>query len=36
LIEKLEDKKMLRLATKCFNQNGEVVLDGEALHYIQR
>lgn len=36
LIEKLEDKHMLRLATKCFNQNGEVVLDGEALHYIQK
>ncbi len=35
LIEKLEDKRMLRLATKCFNQNGDVVLDGEALHYIQ-
>lgn len=36
ILEKLDEKHMLRLATKCFNQKGEVVLDGEALHYIQK
>jgi 3-hydroxybutyryl-CoA dehydratase len=29
IIEKLEDKHMLRIATRCCNQKGEVVLDGE-------
>lgn len=35
-LEKLEKKRMLRLATKCYNQKDEVVLDGEALLYIQK
>jgi 3-hydroxybutyryl-CoA dehydratase len=36
IIDKLEDKRMLKLATRCYNQKDEVVLDGEALHYIQQ
>ncbi|MDI9468283.1 MAG: MaoC family dehydratase [Bacillota bacterium] len=36
ILEKLEEKRMLRLATKCFNQKDELVLDGEALLYIQK
>lgn len=36
VVEKLEEKQMLRLATRCYNQKDEVVLDGEALHYIQK
>lgn len=34
ILEKLESKHMLRLRTRCTNQKGEVVMDGEALHYI--
>ena len=31
VIEKLEEKKRVRLATTCVNQNGVTVLEGEAL-----
>lgn len=34
IIEKLENKHMLKLHTRCVNQNNEIVLDGEALLYI--
>ncbi|KJR48491.1 3-hydroxybutyryl-CoA dehydratase [Desulfosporosinus sp. I2] len=34
IIEKLEEKRMLKLHTCCVNQNHEIVLDGEALLYI--
>jgi 3-hydroxybutyryl-CoA dehydratase len=31
IIEKRDDKKRVVLQTRCFNQNGETVVDGEAL-----
>lgn len=31
VIEKIEEKKRLRLKTTCTNQEGKVVVDGEAL-----
>ena len=31
VVEKMEDKKRVRLKTTCVNQEGEKVLDGEAL-----
>jgi hypothetical protein len=31
VIEKMEDKKRVRLRTTCVNQEGTRVLDGEAL-----
>ncbi|AFM41650.1 acyl dehydratase [Desulfosporosinus acidiphilus SJ4] len=36
IIDKLENKRMLKLHTRCANQNEETVLDGEALLYIPR
>ncbi len=36
IIEKLEEKRMLKLHTVCVNQNHEIVLDGEALLYIPK
>lgn len=35
VIELFPQKKRVRLATACRNQNGEVVLDGEALVLMQ-
>lgn len=32
--EKLEDKHMVQIETTCVNQNGEVVIVGEAREYI--
>lgn len=34
IIEKLEDKHMVKLETKCVNQNGEAVMIGEGMEYI--
>lgn len=34
IIEKLEDKHMVRLETKCVNQKGETVMTGEGMEYI--
>ena len=31
VIEKIDEKKRVRLKTTCFNQDGAAVLDGEAL-----
>ncbi len=31
VIEKMEEKKQVRLKTTCVNQEGKKVLDGEAL-----
>ena len=31
IIEKMDDKKRVVLQTRCFNQNGDLVVDGEAL-----
>lgn len=31
VVEKMEEKKRLRLKTTCVNQEGKVVIDGEAL-----
>ncbi len=31
VIEKLEEKKRIRLKTTCINQDGKIVVDGEAL-----
>jgi 3-hydroxybutyryl-CoA dehydratase len=31
VVEKMEDKKRVRLKTTCVNQEGTTVLDGEAL-----
>ncbi|WP_434512540.1 MaoC family dehydratase [Desulfitobacterium sp. AusDCA] len=36
IIDKLETKHMLKLRTRCINQNDETVMDGEALLFIQR
>lgn len=36
VIEKLDSKHILKLRTRCTNQHGDVVMDGEALHYILR
>lgn len=34
IIEKLEDKHMVKLETKCVNQKGEAVIIGEGMEYI--
>lgn len=34
IIEKLEAKHMVKLETKCVNQNGETVMIGEGMEYI--
>lgn len=34
IIEKLEEKHMVKLETKCVNQNGEAVMIGEGMEYI--
>lgn len=34
VIEKLETKNLLRLKTTCVNQNGDTVMEGEALQYV--
>lgn len=34
IVEKVGDKHMIKIATRCENQNGELVIDGEALQYI--
>lgn len=34
IVEKLEDKHMVRLETKCVNQKGEAVMIGEGMEYI--
>lgn len=34
IIEKLEDKHMVKLETKCVNQKGETIMVGEGMEYI--
>lgn len=34
IVEKIEDKHMVRIETKCVNQNDEAVIVGEAKEYI--
>ncbi|HCF50553.1 MAG TPA: enoyl-CoA hydratase [Syntrophomonas sp.] len=34
IIEKLEDKHMVKLETKCVNQKGEAVMIGQGMEYI--
>lgn len=34
IIDKLEEKHMVKLETKCVNQNGETVMIGEGMEYI--
>jgi len=34
IVEKLEDKHMVKLETKCVNQKGEAVMIGEGMEYI--
>lgn len=34
VVEKIEEKQRVRLRTSCYNQEGKVVLDGEALLMI--
>jgi 3-hydroxybutyryl-CoA dehydratase len=34
IIEKLEDKHMVKLETKCINQKDELVMIGEGMEYI--
>jgi len=34
IIEKLADSHMIKIETQCHNQNGELIIDGEALEYI--
>lgn len=36
IIEKLEDKHMVKLETKCVNQKGEAVMIGEGMEYIMK
>lgn len=36
IIDKLETKHLLKLRTHCVNQKDELVMDGEALLFIQR
>lgn len=32
--EKVEEKGLMKVETRCVNQNGEVVMDGEAVLYV--
>ncbi len=34
IVEKLADSRMIKIETQCHNQNGELIIDGEALEYI--
>lgn len=34
IVDKLEDKHMVRLETKCINQKDELVMIGEGMEYI--
>ncbi len=34
IVEKLEEKHMVKLETKCVNQKGEAVMIGEGMEYI--
>jgi len=34
IVEKVEEKRLLKVATRCYNQKGETVMDGEALLYV--
>lgn len=36
IIEKVEEKSLMKVHTRCINQNGVVVLDGEAILYVLR
>jgi 3-hydroxybutyryl-CoA dehydratase len=34
IVEKLEEKHMVRMETKCVNQKGETVIIGEGMQFI--
>lgn len=34
IISKIEEKHMVKIETICHNQNGELVIEGEAMQYI--
>ncbi len=34
IVEKLEEKRMVRMETKCVNQKGETVIIGEGMQFI--
>ncbi len=36
IVEKIEEKNLVKVETKCFNQKGELVMIGEGMEYILR
>ncbi|NLM87680.1 MAG: enoyl-CoA hydratase, partial [Syntrophomonadaceae bacterium] len=36
IVEKIESKNMIRVETKCVNQDGALVMIGEGMEYILR